>query len=290
MKIREKLYSIAYEQRWTIGFIEQPIKDVIEGKAYDVKYVKGMPHDRWFADPFILDYNSNTIIVLVEEFCYKIKRGRIAKLIIDRRTYKLLDYKIILDIETHLSFPFIRRKAGRVFLFPENSESGRFSMFEYDINTESIIQKETIVGLPFTDAIVTDFFGDELIFTTQIQNPNGNVLSVYSFKGSFVQEIVFPSKIARNAGDWINIGDKVYRPAQDCNSVYGGGVIIQEVLHKGGIFEFVDVLRIDSTHPMYTTGCHTLNSYNGLTVLDVHGWKRTRLAKLMSFIKKTKTR
>ena len=104
MSFHSKLSHFINEQHWTLGFIEQPLKDIIDGKPYEIIYVKGMPRDRWFADPFILDYDEDRIQVLVEEFCYKLCRGRIAWLSFDRKSYRLLEYKIILDLPTHLSF------------------------------------------------------------------------------------------------------------------------------------------------------------------------------------------
>lgn len=278
MSFRKKLYNFVYEQHWTLGFIEGPVSDIVEGKPYDIYYVKGMPRDRWFADPFILDYNEQTIQVLVEEFSYKIKRGRIARLSIDRNSYRLLSYKIILDLPTHLSFPFIERKNGKVYISPENSESGCWSRYEYDVESDQLKKVQVIAQEPLTDAILTDVFGEDLVFSTQIPTQNGNVLTVYDKNGVKKQTVQFSSNIARNAGDWLMVGKKIYRPAQDCNGAYGNAVIIQEVKREADEkYVFTDVHRITSTNSMFTTGCHTLNYYKELTVVDVHGWLRPTL-------------
>lgn len=286
MSIRTRLYDYIYEQRWTIGFIDGPIADIVDGKPYTIHYVKGMPCDRWFADPFILDYDDNTIRVLAEEFCYKIKRGRIARLLIDRSNYRLISYNIILDLPTHLSFPFIERKNGKVYICPENSASGCWSKYEYNAESGQTNKVQVIAQEPLTDAIKTDLFGEELIFSTHIPSQNGNVLSVYDLNSLKTQEIIFPSNTARNAGSWFKIGDKVYRSAQDCNGGYGRAVIIQEVLEEGDGFGFKDVRRIESTNPLFTTGCHTFNHYGGVSVLDVHGRRRPRLVWAANALKK----
>ena len=92
--------------------------------------------------------------------------------------------------------------------------------------------------------------------------------------------------MARNAGAWFKVGEKNYRPAQDCNSGYGRAVIIQEVTREGGAFCFRDIRRIESTNPQYNTGCHTFNNYRDLTVVDVRGWRRPVGVKVLSSIKK----
>ena len=70
-----------------------------------------------------MDYNEEEIIVLGEEYSDELLRGRIAKLVVDRKTYKLKSWKIILDLPTHLSFPRVVRKNGEIFIHPENSQS-----------------------------------------------------------------------------------------------------------------------------------------------------------------------
>lgn len=285
MGFYSKLSHFINEQHWTLGFIEQPLKDIVEGTPYEIIYVKGMPKDRWFADPFILDCDEDGIQVLVEEFCYNLRRGRIARLSIDRKSYRLLEYKIILDLPTHLSFPFIQRKNGKVYVCPENSASGSWSKYEYNLTTDSLVKVNTLPNLPLTDAVSTGLFGEGLVFATSLPDPNGDTLTAYSKDGELKQRISFPSNTARNAGDWFVVDNRVYRPAQDCNSGYGKAVILQEVTNEDGSFVFKDVRRVASTHPKFTTGCHTFNNYKGLTIVDVHGWRRPRLVKVVRSIK-----
>lgn len=286
MRIRHLLRSFIYEQHWTLGFVEDPIMNLLDGKAFEIHYVNSMPKDRWFADPFVLDYDENIIKVLVEEFSYKLHRGRIALLIIERNKYNLVRHKIILDLKTHLSFPFIKREDGKVYVYPENSESGSWTRYEYDSDSEQLINPKVVVNEPLTDAILTEALGEKLICSTKKPNQNGSELTIYTEKGEIIQEISFPSNIARNAGDWFFEGNKVYRPAQDCNGAYGTAVILQEVTTKDDGYFFKDVRCIKSTNPHFTTGCHTFNSYKGMTVVDVHGYRRPSLVKVANIIRK----
>jgi hypothetical protein len=286
MSIHNQLYHFINEQHWTLGFIEQPLKDIVEGKPFEIQYVKGMPRDRWFADPFILDHDDNTISVLAEEFSYSIRRGRIALLTFDRHTYSLQNYKIILDLSTHLSFPFIQRKNGKVYINPENSASGSWNRYEYNPVTNQCLKVKTIMEKPLTDAIVTDLLDKEYIFSTQLPDPNGDTLSMFCMGDAVQQEHVFSSKVARNAGEWFCVDGKVYRPAQDCSHGYGCAVIIQEVTKSDDALMFTDIRRIESTHPHFTTGCHTFNHHEGLSVVDVHGWRRPRLVKRVDYTKR----
>ena len=68
--------------------------------------------------------------------------------------------------------------------------------------------------------------------------------------------IVFDECIARNAGDFFEVNGVTYRPAQECNRWYGNALSIQK-FEDGA---FAEVRRIP--------GMHTLNSYQGGTVVD----------------------
>ena len=68
---------------WNIGFIENTIDGILNGEELLIRPIKHPFKDRWFADPFILDYNDNQIILLVEDLLIKEDKGRISKLIID---------------------------------------------------------------------------------------------------------------------------------------------------------------------------------------------------------------
>lgn len=286
MSIRCKLHKMVFEQHWTLGFIEQPLSDIIKNKDLKIHYIKGMPHDRWFADPFILDYDDNVIFVLAEEFSYALRRGRIAKLTIDRKSYRLLGFKIILDLPTHLSFPFIQRYGDKIYISPENSASGSWIRYEYMSCGDQLMVDRVLSNEPLTDAIVTSLLGDEYIFATCVPSQNGDTLIEYNHNCVKTRIFMFPSKIARNAGAWFDVEDKVYRPAQDCNGDYGRAVVLQEVIQDCENLVFKDIRRIESTNPKFTTGCHTFNTYRNLSVIDVHGYRRNALARFFNSIKR----
>jgi hypothetical protein len=55
---------------WNIGFIEQNIQYVMENPsdAWNIAWMRHAYKDRFFADPFLLNYDNALIEVLVEEF------------------------------------------------------------------------------------------------------------------------------------------------------------------------------------------------------------------------------
>lgn len=239
--------------------------------------MKGVPADRWFADPFIVDVTPTHIVLLVEEFLYSSGKGRLARLVVSRKDYVLERNDTLLDLDTHLSFPMIVRKHGSIFICPENSAGGKLKYYEYDISECRCILRGTMCDLPLVDAVFEEFDGREYVFATQKPSPNGRILNIFKRgeDGEFhhCQDVIFKDNIARNGGAFLRIKDRVYRPAQDCNGGYGRGLSIQRVSYCNGHFEFMEDVRMKSPRGYLDYGMHTLNEHNGLTVVDIASYR-----------------
>ena len=277
----------AMANKWNIGFVTSPLKDIVAGdEKLRIHWMKHNCKTSWFADPFILDMDESHIYVLVEEFFYPTKRGRISKLTVNRRDYRLEKIDVVLELPTHLSFPAILRENGKVYIYPENSASGNLTLYEYDSTLNKCTPLKVLCSQPLTDAIVTDLLGCCLIASTKMPNPNKNILGFYS-GDVLVKECKFQKNTARNAGDWFALDGVIYRPAQDCSKTYGGAVIIQKVQKNGaGDFHFENVRRFESDCSDYNQGFHTFNHYKGVTVVDAKGLRFPLLNKLFFGIRK----
>lgn len=241
------------ECEWELSLIRNPYKK-----------------EKWFADPFILDYDDHKIVVLVEEMDYKIGRGRIARLLIDRETNTITDVKILLDLSTHLSFPAIERIGEDIYVYPENSASGNLKVYKYRKDSESLDPVYILIDEPLTDTIIKEIDGEKYIFSTQMPNPNGNQLNVYKKAETgytLMQEIQFADNTARGAGDWFVENGQLIRPAQDCNGYYGVGLVFQNVVFKDNRFYFEEINRIG--HPKGYDGMHTFNKFKDMCIIDL---------------------
>lgn len=281
---------------WNIGFVEEDIHEVLHASRLNIRWMRHGYKDRWFADPFLLDVNDREIVVLVEEFAYDNGRGRIAKLVVDRKDYTLKGMKVILDLDTHLSFPFIYRRGADIFLMPENCKSDSTKMYRYAPATDRLEKVSDVSRLPLADAtIVGRSDGGECILSTQEPYQNKDRLQVYRFDAESMtadekplQDIRFKSNIARNAGAMFEVDGVSYRPAQDCNKCYGNGVVIQRVDDDGRTLRMTDVKAFHSDYPEMDMGYHTFNMRNGLIVVDGHGHDHPWGYKLQRLLSKAK--
>lgn len=282
---------------WDLAIIDYKESDFHERKCLSKYYRIRNPYKtKWFADPFILEISNEHIFVLVEEFDSHIKRGRIAKLKIQKSNWQVVDCQILLDLPTHLSFPVIYRKNDTIYVHPENSASGKSIIYKYHRIDDKFEKVQTVGGFPYTDAIIADCWGqgDFYLFTTKLPEPNGNHLFIYHSKEmqsgyELHLELTFKSNIARMAGDFIKTKNEVIRPAQDCNGGYGKSVIFQQIDFEKGKFSFTNIGELKP--PFWYDGLHTYNSFNKqIAIVDLKRYDYPLIYKFVNFLKRIKQR
>ena len=289
MKLIE-LYRNIMQGVWNIGFVENSLDDVINGEPLKIKWLNHECKDRWFADPFILDVADDKLYVLVEEYYYPHKRGRLAMLTIDRLSNGLISADTILELDTHLSFPAIIRRDGKILVYPENFNGGGLKLYELDLQKKALVNGRSISDALLTDAVYTELFGKQQIYSTEIPDPNGARLGVYekddAGKYVKVKEYRFPENIARNAGDWFEYKGKKYRPAQECNVEYGHGISFQQIEEAPDGLQFKELWRKTSPHPTMKVAFHTFNMYKGVMVVDCRGYRYKVAAGIINFFRR----
>lgn len=277
MSISERLV----ENVWNIGFIEQSCEQFVKSSVpMKIHWLKHSYKDRWFADPFILDYDDTNIYVLVEEYIRKEKKAGIALITVARKDYTLSSRETILTEPTHLSFPIIMREGENVFIYPENGESGKLKLYSFDLRSHKVVYKETLFEDYLADAVEIRINNKEYIIATTHPDPNGDVLSFFKKNdGEYLLDrtIRFDQKIARNAGDWFLIGDEIYRPAQNCSLRYGGSMEIQRFDPVS--VSFKTIKEIFPISKRYNRGIHTYNHHKSMSVVDGYGYRNPILAR-----------
>lgn len=261
------------ESVWLMGICENGYDDL---KSGCIHWINNGVYEgkKWFADPFIIKFTKKKIYLLVEEFDYKIHRGRIARLIVDRTNWTVCDCKIILDLDTHLSFPMIWRENNHIYICPENCKSGAWHIYEYDEEEEKMTYIQPLIKEKLTDAILYKNKKGYYILSTYEPTPNGRCLSIYhsdTLLGKYKQTdtIVFGENVARNAGIMFTYNGDLIRPAQECTHTYGHAISFQRVIENDNKWTFEEIYKFFSPHPQYYLGTHTYNEYQGMAVIDV---------------------
>lgn len=273
MSTLRKYWNQLKESSWRLGIVLNGYDDLQKNNVHWIS--NGKYTGKWFADPFILSYDDKVITLLVEEFDYQIHRGRLARLLVDRASWTITDCKIILDLPTHLSFPMIWKKEGKVYVCPENFHSGKWDMYEYNVQKEELIFIRALMNEKLTDATIFEHDGETYLLSTYDPTPNGKTLTIWKMVDNdfkHIQDVIFDEKIARNAGKIFSWKGKLIRPAQECNQVYGHAMVFQEVSIQDGLFSLKELYRYYPTHPTFKVGTHTYSQSEGdMAVIDVKG-------------------
>lgn len=235
---------------------------------------------KWFADPFILSDDGENVQLLVEEFDSDVRKGRIARITISKKNYEITDCSIILEIDTHLSFPAIYREGDTIFVHPENSASGKSIIYRYDREQDRLVDPIVLVPAPLTDAVIIKNGKAFYMYSTVLPNNGGPILHVYQsvkITGPYeeVDCVDFGKKTARMAGAMLETTEGRIRPAQDCTHDYGEAVLF-----------YKDKTLVGEIRPRKNdkfAGVHTFNVLQDTFVIDL---KRYCHHEIRNFVKK----
>jgi hypothetical protein len=288
-RISQKLHTT----QWTIGFFQGNIEDIIASKSFNpnVKWLPTEPFKRSFADPFIFKTTSGKYHALVEDVNVKENYGRISLMEIDEKTLKPRFIKILLDTNSHLSYPFLYKENNKLYIFPEAGLSGKLSCYEYDQDREILNPLQVIMDYPIVDPTIIKYNNKYWLFGTLKGKESFNKLYIFfsdSLLGPYKAHQQNPVKNSYNgtrpAGNFIKIGNTLYRPAQNCETEYGESITINKVniLDEENFSEEIHmVITIDekskTAHNIHTI--HTINAEGNLIAID---GKQTRLSPFLA--------
>lgn len=282
------LSYILYNQNWNIGFIEQTPENLIENQQLGkVQWMKHQYKDRWFADPFILKVTQDEIVIFVEECKIKQPKGILCELVINRHTKKLKQRYVLLELNTHLSYPAIIRKNGKVYVYPENGASRKLNLYEYDEKNHKLINPKCILDEAVADATILHFGEEYYLCATKYPDTQSKV---YLYKSDSLQGQFLPCNkepfntsldSSRPAGDWIISGKALYRPSQNCVTRYGSAISFMYVKIAGNSIKEIKSFSIHPVSWRYNLGIHTLNFKDGLCVVDSYGYLYPIIARIV---------
>lgn len=270
---------------WDLAYGEFKEDIIFKGvDKHNLNIVENPYKYKWFADPFIYKDTPGYLELFVEEFDYSIGRGRIGHLKISKISKKIESLSIILETDTHLSFPAIYRIGDEVYVHPENSASGKSFVYRYDEVLDKLIEPIEVVAEPVTDAIIVEEDEKFVMYATKVPVPNGKELFIYQADSLFgpyeyKESKVFDKAYARMAGKFIRMDDgQLLRPAQDCD----GGDYGQAV-------HFMDGDRVVSSLTplkLQYDGIHTFNTLGNTFIVDLKRYDYQMVYRLKNLLKK----
>lgn len=286
--MKNYIKSLYHRGHYNIGFMDLSSAGLIEREELPkINWLKHNYKDRFFADPFILDATESRIYCLVEELIYG-STGKIALLEIDRDSYRLIDRKIILDLDTHLSYPAIFTLGGKTYVYPENGQSGTLKSYLWNPEDKSLSLHKILANDDLIDSTITEYKKEYYLIGTRISCDC--LKNAYLYKSSDIDgpytpispdPVISDPVTARPGGAFFRVGDTYYRPAQDCGKEYGVALHIMKI-NSFEPYREEKMFTITPRSFKYRLGLHTLNfHHDNLAVIDSRGYRHPYLGPIV---------
>ncbi len=217
--------------RWYVAYFKGNDFKKDLRKAHEIKNLPG----RFFADPFVINYQDRTIC-FVEDFFFSESKGKISAIEIFETGYKYLD--IVLEENFHLSYPYLFVENGNLYMIPETSEVNQIRLYQsINFPTRWELKEVLMEGVSAVDTVV--FKNKNLwymltnICSSGIDDHSSELHIFYSERFDSQEwkpikksnPIIFDSLKARNGG-FFELNNNQYRVNQ-----------VQDFSHYGKCFE-----------------------------------------------------
>jgi hypothetical protein len=239
------------------------------------------PPDRFWADPFVLSM-PDAHYIFVEELPFSTGQGHIAVLELSRDG-TLGAARKILERPYHLSYPFLFKWDGVLYMLPESGQNRTVELYRCTAFPDRWVEDRVLLsGVHSADATLVEHDGCWWMFMTQAAPGQSIHEHLYLYRadtplGPFSPHPGNPVKSGlrgtRPAGALFRHEGALYRPTQDCARVYGEAVVVQRVDELTATrFHETEVGRMAPDRSSETRRLHTVNAGDGIRVMDALRW------------------
>jgi len=258
---------LGLRQRWRISLLSGSGRSEVKP-----------PRGRFWADPFLCSHNGRRFC-FVEDYVYKTGRGHITALEIVGSN--VVERGIAVREPFHLSFPFLFRYGGELYMCPEASESGQIRIYrctEFPLKWE--LQSVAMDNVSAADTLLFEKGGRWWMLTSLDQaGTRDHCSELYLFSAdsplatSWAPHPQNPIRIdangGRNAGLVVE-GDRIFRMAQRQGfDQYGQGLLVYEIKTiSESVYAEELVSEINPTFKKGLRGTHHLSTDGHTTAID----------------------
>jgi hypothetical protein len=186
----------------------------------------------------------------------------------------------VLERSYHLSYPFVFVDGGNVYMLPETSSNGTVELYRAaDFPRRWHLEQVLIEGLPLADTTPVYHRGRWWLFAAAAEHgttDHDELLIFHSERltGPWRPHARNPVKSdcrsARPAGRILQRGDRLLRPAQDCERGYGAGIVWHEITElTPERFAEREIASWDGRRDLGVMGIHSFDQVGELQVIDL---------------------
>lgn len=239
-KLKFHLQELFLAEKWSTGIIRAETRTVAEETTYvvndmNVRWLNAKGRNRYFADSFAIQ-DGDRLLLLFEDYDYRRLKGMISAAQFNLKDETFGEVSTALEEPWHLSYPFVFSHNGNDYCIPESKDHGSVELYGFDRETLKLSHIRTLLpGVLAADPTLIFHEGRWYLFFSPARATNTelHIWHSESLDGPFVPHRLNPVKAnvrsSRPAGQLFRIGNKLYRPAQDCSRTYGGRIVVNEI-------------------------------------------------------------
>jgi hypothetical protein len=270
-----KLAHYAMRPEWLLGLRRDAGKGPVWLDASGFTALTPPPTCFW-ADPFLFEHDGTTHLFF-EQMGYRDRFGAIAWAPLDAAG-RMGQPKVVLQADHHLSYPFVFRHDGAIWLMPESHDAGRITLYRADPFPLRWVPHSVQLERGAIDPTLVQHDGRWWLFAN-VPAPHGSTwdeLHVWHAddpRGPWAEHaanpIVSDVRSARPAGQLFSWHGALVRPGQECAPDYGAAVRFRAV-ERLTPTEYVErpLGRLGPTWHGALDRTHTFNSAGGWQVVD----------------------
>jgi hypothetical protein len=244
------------------------------------------PKDRFWADPHVV-FKDNKYYIFFEELLYSTNKGYISVLTMDQDG----NYgppEVVLERPYHLSYPFVFEYDDEMYMIPESIANNTIELYHcVEFPTKWEFKMNLMTGVKAVDATLVEHDEKWWMFVGMVDNEGASAsdeLFLFSADNPLTTDwqphpanpIVSDCKSARPAGRLFTTDGRLYRPSQDCSTLYGHGFNLSEIaVMDADNYSETLVSKALPHWEKAIVGIHTFNRVGRLHVADAL-YKRRR--------------
>ncbi len=264
---------------WAVGVVKAKAADFLQPPLpKDIVWLEAQKSYRYLADPHGIWYQEK-LYIFVEALDYRVKKGMIECFILDK-DLNTLEHFLVMEHESHLSYPFILEDQGEIYMIPESSRSGNtwiYKATDFPKKWEKVCP--VIPNIPMIDASFIYHDGLWWVFYALSGEENRAYKELHI---AYADTLLGPWKAHENNPVSVDISlsrpggrpfiheGKIHLPVQDCAARYGANINIMRIdTLTPEEYSATKVTMIAPTfHPAYPDGLHSFSGCGAVTLID----------------------
>jgi hypothetical protein len=287
-----RLFSVG---EWNIGLAELKLDDLVGARGQDgVSTVT--PQVRWMDKPWFVRYQADPCLVesgarlflFYEELLFGSPKGRLRVVELKADGPSAGRGLVMMSLRYHASYPYVFEHSNTFYCIPETAGRRQVTLYRSDTPQGPWTWERVLLdGVRALDSTAFFFEGRWWLFCTvagrqsQSRHSNLHIWHAPELRGPWEPHRLQPAKSdiqsARPAGRPFVVNGVLYRPAQDCSSIYGARVVVNRVHQltpQSFAEEVCSYVEPDPTN-LYPAGLHTLSNAGAYLAIDGYREGRT---------------